>query len=84
MTAKYIVFSISVVLDSTLSICIQESHLILKKSIILLHTLSTCNSLLVRYKVYLSDPSECLWKQAEDMVKLMKMLALIKQHVERI
>ena len=40
----------------------------IKKFIVLLHTLSAYNSLLVRYKVYLSDPKECLctsWRYAE-------------------
>ena len=40
--------------------CIQEPLLILKKLIVLFHTLSAYNSLLVRYKVYSSDPRECL------------------------
>ena len=62
MIAKYIVLSniISVVSDGILRICIQEPFLILKKFIVLLHTLSAYNSLLVRYKVYSSDPKECL------------------------
>ena len=38
----------------------QEPLLILKKCKILLHTFSACNSLLVRYKIYSSDPRECL------------------------
>ena len=54
------------------------------KKIIFLHTLSAYNSLLVRYKVYSSDPRECLCKQAEGMVKPMKTLVLIQHHVERI
>ena len=40
----------------------------IKKFIVLLHTLSAYNSLLVRYKVYSSDPRECLctsWRYAE-------------------
>ena len=48
--------------------CIQEPLLISKKFIVLLHTLSAYNSLLVRYKVYLYDPRECLctsWRYAE-------------------
>ena len=62
MIAKYIVLSkiISVVSDDILRICIQEPLLILKKYIVLLHTLSAYNSLLVHYKVYSSDPMECL------------------------
>ena len=55
-----------------------------KKILVLLHTLSAYNSFLVRYKVYLSDPTECLCTQAEGMVKPMKTLALIQHHVERI
>ena len=42
--------------------------LISKKFIVLLHTLSGYNSLLVRYKFYLPYPRECLctsWKYAE-------------------
>ena len=63
MVAKYIVLSnvISVVSDNILRMYIQEPLLILKKIIVLLlHTLSTCNSSLVRNKVYSSDPTECL------------------------
>ena len=62
MIAKYIVLSnaISVVSDNILRICIQEPLWILKKFIDLLHTLSAYNSLLFRYKVYSSDPRECL------------------------
>ena len=86
MIAKYIVLSniISVVSDNILLVCIQEPLLILKKFIVLLHTLSAYNSLLVRYKVYSSDPRECLCTQAEGMVKPMKTLVLIQHHVERI
>ena len=60
--AKYNVLSniISVVSDNILRICIQEPLLISKKNIVLLHTVSAYDSLLVRYKVYLSDPRECL------------------------
>ena len=47
-------------------------------------TLSACNNLLVRYKVYSSDPRECYRTKAEGMVKPMKNLVLIKHHVERI
>ena len=62
MVAKYIVLAniISVVSDNILRIDIQEPLLILKKFIVLLHTLSAYNSLLVSYKVYSSDPRECL------------------------
>ena len=57
MIAKYIVFSniISVVSDNILRI-------------VLLHALSAYNSLHVRYKVYSSDPRECLctsWRYVE-------------------
>ena len=65
-------------------IYIQEPLLILKKIIVLLHTLSAYNSLLVRYEVYSSDPRECLCTQAEGVVKPMKTLVLIQHHVERI
>ena len=55
-----------------------------KKYIVLLHTLSAYNSLLVRYKVYSSDPRECLRTQAEGMVKSMKTLGLIQHHFQRV
>ena len=79
MKAKYIVLSniISVVSDNILRICIQEPLLILKQIIVLFHALSAYKSLLVRYKVYSSDPRECLCSQAEGMVKPMKTLVLI-------
>ena len=51
--------------------------------IVLLHTSSAYNSLLVRYKVYSSDFRECLCTQGEGMVKPMKTLVLIQNHVER-
>ena len=62
MVAKYIVLSnvISVVSDNVLRLYIQKPLLILKRFIVLLHTLSAYNSLLVRYKVYSSDPREYL------------------------
>ena len=75
---------ISVLSNSVLYKCIQEPLLILKKCIVLLHTLSAYNSLLVRYKVYSSDPRECLCTQAEGMVKPMKTLVLIQHHFKRI
>ena len=59
------IFSVA---SDNLRLCIQESLLVSKKFIFLLHTLSAYNSLLVRYKVYLSDPRECLctiWRYAE-------------------
>ena len=64
MIAKYIVLSniISFVSDKILHICIKEPLLILKKIIVLLNALSAYNNLLVRYKVYSSDPRECLCK----------------------
>ena len=70
MIAEYIVLSniISAVSDDILCICIQEPLLILQKFIVLLHTLSAYNSLFVRYKVYSTDPRECLctsWRYAE-------------------
>ena len=52
--------------------------------IVLLHASSAYNSLLVRYKVYSSDFRECLCTQGEGMVKPMKTLVLIQNHVERI
>ena len=70
MIAKYIVVlsnTISVISDNILRICIQEPLSILKK-IIVLHTLSAYNSLLVHYKVYSSDLRECFctsWRYAE-------------------
>ena len=86
MIAKYIVLSniISVVSDNILRICIQEPLLISKKFIVLLHTLSAYNSLLVRYKVYSSDPRKCLCTQPEGMLRSMRTLVLIQHHVERI
>ena len=53
----------------------------IKKNIVLLH-----NNLLVRCKVYSSDPWDSLCTQAEGMVKPMKTLVglLIQHHVERI
>ena len=88
MIAKYIVLSniISVVSDNILLVCIQEPLLILKKFIVLLHTLSAYNSLLVRYKVYSSHPRECLCTQAVGMVNFtnLQTLVLIQHHVGRI
>ena len=62
MIAKYIVLSniISVVSANILCICIHEPLLISKIFIVFLHTLSAYNSLLVLYKVYSSDPRDCL------------------------
>ena len=51
---------ISAVSDNIFRICIQEPLLMSKRFIVLLHTLSAYNSLLVRYKVYSSDPREFL------------------------
>ena len=70
MIAKYIVLFniISVVSDSILRICIQVPLMILKNFIVLLHTLSSCNSSLVWSKVYSSDHREWLytsWKHGE-------------------
>ena len=56
----------------------------IKKFIVLLHTLTAYNNLLVRYKVYSSDLRECLCTQGEGMVRPMKTLVLIQHHVERI
>ena len=81
MTAKNIAISniTSVVLDNISRICIQEPLFI-----VLLHTLSAYNSLLVHYKVYSSDHRECLSTQAEGMVKPVKTLVLIQHYVGRI
>ena len=43
-------------------ICIQKPLLTSRKCIVLLHSLSASNSLLFRYKVFSSDPGECLYK----------------------
>ena len=85
MIAKHTVLSniISVASDNISRVCIQEPLLILKKVIVLLHTLSAYNSLLVRYKVYSSDLRECLCTQAEGMVKPVKTLVLMQHHVGR-
>ena len=50
MRAKYIVLPnvISVISDNILHMCIQEPLLMLKTFIVILHTLSAYNSLLVR------------------------------------
>ena len=85
MIAKYVVLSniISVASKKILRICIQEPLLIFKKSIVILHTLSAYNNLLAHYKVYSSDPRECLCTKAEDMMKPIKILVLTLHHVER-
>ena len=75
---------ISVLSNSVLYKCIQEPLLILKKCIVLLHTLLANNSLLLCQKVYLADPRECLCAQAEGMVKPVKTLVLIQHHFKRI
>ena len=69
MIAKYIVLSniISVVSDN-ICVFVFKNPSWYQKNIVLLHTLSAYNSLLVRYKVYSSDPRECLctsWRYAE-------------------
>ena len=71
--AKYIVLSniISVVSDN-ICVFVFKNPSWYQKNIVLLHTLSAYNSLLVRYKVYLSDPRECLcksWRYAETYEK---------------
>ena len=85
---KYIVLSniMRVVSDSTLLTRIQEPLLILGNIIVLPHTLSAYNSLLVRYNVYSSNPREYFCTQAEGMIKSTKTLIspLIRHHVERI
>ena len=62
MIAKHIALFniINVASDNILHICIQEPLLISKKIIVLLHTLSAYNSLLVRYKDCSSDLREYL------------------------
>ena len=63
--AKYI---ISVVSDNILRRHIKEPLLILKQFIVLLHTLSAYNILLVRFKVYSSDTRKGLctnWRYGE-------------------
>ena len=75
---------ISVVSDNIFYICIYSgTPLDIKKSIVL-HTLPAYNSLLIRHKVYSSDPMECFCTQPEGMLKSMKTLVLIQHHVERI
>ena len=56
----------------------------IKRVIVLLHTLSAYNTLLVRYKVYSSDLRECLCTQPEGVLRSMKTLVLIQHHIERI
>ena len=67
--AKYVVLSnIISVVSNSFRICIQEPLWISKTFTVLLQTLSAYNSLLVRYKVYSSDPRQCLctsWRYAE-------------------
>ena len=76
---------ISVASDNILRICVQETLLISKKSIVLFHTLyAEYNSLLVRNKVYSSNPRECFCTQSEGMLKPMKTLVLIQHHFQRI
>ena len=62
MIAKCIVLSniISVVLDNILRICILGIPVDIKKVVVLLHTLSAYNNLLVHFKVYSCDPKEIL------------------------
>ena len=54
------------------------------KRVVVLRTLSACNTLLVRYKVYSSDLRECLCTQPEGVLRSMKTLVLIQHHIERI
>ena len=74
MVAKWIVLSniISVLSAyNILCIYIQEYLLTLKRFIVLLDILSAYNSLLIRYKVYSSDPRKFLhtrWKHGEGYV----------------
>ena len=53
------------------------THIDIEKTIVLLHTLSAYENLLVPYKVYSSDPRELLCTQAEGMVKPVETLVLI-------
>ena len=64
--------------------CIQEPLLISKKIIVLLHTLSAYNSLLVHCKSFTRLIPENVCVQAERMLKPMKTLVLSQRHVERI
>ena len=50
--------------DNIVHICIQEPFLISKKFMVFPHTLSAYNRLLVRFKVYSSDPRECFCTSA--------------------
>ena len=69
MIAKCIVLSnkISVVSDNILSIryVIKKPSWYKNKFIVFLHTPSTYNSLIVRYKLYSFYPMECLCTQGE-------------------
>ena len=70
---KLIVLSniMNVVSDNILHYMYLGTPLGIKKCIVLLHTLSAYNSLLVHYKVYSSDPRNvCI--HAEGMLKPMK------------
>ena len=50
--------------DNIVHICIQEPFLISKKFMVFPHTLSAYSRLLVRFKVYSSDPRECFCTSA--------------------
>ena len=75
---------ISVVSDNILLMCIQKPLLILKKYIVLVHTLSAFNSFLAHYKVYCQGIPGNVCVQDESMVKPMHTLVLIHYRVERI
>ena len=86
MIAKYIVLSniISVILDSTFCICIQAPLLILKKIVVLLHTLSAYNACSSAITFTRLVPGNACAHKAEVMVNPMKTLVLIQHHVKRI
>ena len=85
MIAKYIVLSniISAVSDNLLCICIQEALLLLKKIIVLLHTLSAMTAYSSAIKFTRLIPGN-ICVQSEGTVKHIKILVLIQYHVERI
>ena len=61
----------------------SETPLDIKKIIVILHTLSVSNSLLVYSKFTRQIPGN-VRVQAEAMLKAMKTLVLIQHHVKRI
>ena len=83
MIAKHTVLSniISFASDNILRICFLEPLMITKKCIVLLHTSSAYNSLLVQ-GMFVIPGNVC--EQAEGMLKPVKTLALTQLHVEKI